>query len=179
MLNFMLCVASLSILLSFVDLVSSMKAMVTWRRKRELLAEEISKGELTSMFSSTTMAEENDVLSTRRPSLTGSSKNCLRDEKPRDEPLHTKTSESEKKPEGNDPQVDASLTPMSTPVPSHVVLNGHPRPPLSLHPDRIPTSNAKVPPPLGVGNMGQCSPAGGNSGQQCDSSDAKDRRAWV
>lgn len=179
MLNFMLCVASLSILLSLVDLASSMKAMVTWRRKRQLHAEEISKGQQTSMFTSTTIAEEKDVLPTRRPSLSGSSKNCLRDEKPRDEPLHTKTSQSEKKPEGKDPQADASPTPVSTPVPSHVVLNGHPRSPLSLHPDMIPTSNPKVPPPLGVRNMGQCSPAGGNSGQQCDSSDAKDRRAWV
>ncbi|GLD73871.1 gap junction delta-4 protein-like protein [Lates japonicus] len=45
MLNFMLGVASLSILLSLVDMMSSLNAMVRWRRKREMLMEEMSKGE--------------------------------------------------------------------------------------------------------------------------------------
>uniref|UniRef100_A0A3P8T132 Gap junction protein delta 4 n=1 Tax=Amphiprion percula TaxID=161767 RepID=A0A3P8T132_AMPPE len=73
MLNFMLAVAVLSILLSLVDLLSSVKALVRWRRKKEMLMEEMSKGEQSSMFTATTLTEE-DIILTRRVSRSGSSK---------------------------------------------------------------------------------------------------------
>lgn len=191
MLSFMLGVASLSILLSLVDLVSSMKAMVMWRRKREMLAEEMSKGEQSSMFTTTTT--DSDVLLTRRISLSGSSKNGLKDEKhavaaavvPNGEPPHTKvnggaiikTGESDKKPESKEPKVDMPPTPLSTPVPTHFVLHSHLRPPLSPRPDQPP--NPRVPTPMGCKKLGQYTPVGANSGQQSDSSDSQDKRAWV
>ncbi|XP_073346703.1 gap junction delta-4 protein-like [Pagrus major] len=186
MLNFMLGVASFSILMSLVDLVSSMKAMVRWRRKREMFMEEMSKGEQSSMFTTTTMTEDNDVLSTRRNSL--SSKTCLKDAAAvvqNGEPPHAqmdggKTGESthERMPESKDAKVDMSQspTPMSTPVPGHFVLH---RPPLSPRPDRVPPPNPRLPTPMGVKKLGQHTAAGANSGHQSDSSDSQDKRAWV
>lgn len=197
MLNFMLGVASLSILLSLVDLVSSMKAMVGWRRKREMFMEEMSKGEQSSMFTSTTTTEDSDVLLTRRISLSGSSKNGLKYDKhaaavvPNGEPLHTKVnggaifksgeSTDDKRPESKEVKADMSLspTPMSTPVPTHFVLHSHLRPPPSPRPDRAPPLNPRVPTSTGVTKLGQDTPAGANSGQQSDSSESQDKRAWV
>ncbi|KAE8290545.1 Gap junction delta-4 protein Connexin-40.1 [Larimichthys crocea] len=145
MLNFMLGVASLSILLSLVDLMSSMKAMVRWRRKREMFMEEMSKGEQSSMFTATTMTEDSDVLSTRGICMSGGLKNGLKDEKHtaaiNSEPPHTKVnaeSTNDNVPERRDTKTDVSQspTPMSTPVPTHFVLHSHLRPPLSSRPDR-------------------------------------------
>lgn len=189
MLNFMLGVASLSILLSLADLVSSVKAMVRWRRKREMLMEEMSKGEQSSMFTTTTMTEDSDVPLTRRVSLSGSSKNGLKDDKhasavvPNGDPLHAKVnggaviktaeSASDKRPDSKD------AAPMSTPAPAHFVLHSHMRPPLSPRPDRGPPPNPRVPTPMGVKKVVQDAPAGANSGQQSDSSESADKRAWV
>ncbi|XP_056248077.1 gap junction delta-4 protein-like [Seriola aureovittata] len=198
MLNFMLGVASLSVLLSLVDLLSSMKAMVRWRRNREMLIEEMSKGEQSSMLTTTTVNEDSDVLSTRRISPGGSSTHPDRDEKHaagvvpnNDELLHTKlnggstlktsVSTSEKSPENKDSKADMahSPTPMSTPVPTHFVLHSHLRPPLSPRPDRGPPLNPRMPTLMSVKKLGQCTPVGTNSSQQSDSSDSQDKRAWV
>uniref|UniRef100_A0A3B4BCR3 Gap junction protein n=1 Tax=Periophthalmus magnuspinnatus TaxID=409849 RepID=A0A3B4BCR3_9GOBI len=65
MLNFMLAVAAFSIFLSFLDLVSSLKAMVGWRKRQENLLEELSKGEQSSVF---TTSEDMDNLLTKRGS---------------------------------------------------------------------------------------------------------------
>lgn len=189
MLNFMLGVASLSILLSLVDLVSSVKAMVRWRRKREVFMEEMSKGEQSSVFTTTTMTEDNDVLLIRDNSPSGSSKNGLKDaaavvpdgERPRaqmDGENKTGESTNERRRESRDAKTDMSLspTPMSTPVPGHFVLH---RPPLSPRPDRVPPPNPRVPAPMGVKKQGQHVAAGANSGHQSDSSDSQDKRAWV
>lgn len=132
MLSFMLGVSSLSVLLSLFDLTSSVKATVRWRKRRERLAEELIKGEQSSVLTATTGVEDGD-----------------------------KSPEND--PDGKDPQVDAPPTPISTPAPSHYVLH---RPPLS-------------PRPVGRGNTGQQGPARTDSGQQSDSSDSQDRRAWV
>lgn len=56
MLRFMLAVASLSVLLSLFDLTSSVKAMASWRRRRE----ELIKGDQSSVFTATTVAEDGD-----------------------------------------------------------------------------------------------------------------------
>ncbi|XP_044074290.1 gap junction delta-4 protein-like [Siniperca chuatsi] len=194
MLNFMLGVVSLSILLSLVDLVSSMKAMVRWRRKREIFMEEMSKGEQSSMFTTTTMTEDGDVLLTRKISLSGSSKNGLKDEKhaaavvPNGEPLHTKMnggtiiktvkSTNDKRPESKDAKAEMSRSPtaMSTPVTTHFVTL---KPPLCPCPDRGPPPNPRLPTPMAVKKLGQYTPAGANSGQQSDSSESQDKRAWV
>lgn len=188
MLNFMLGVASLSILLSLVDLMSSMKAMVRWRRKREMFMEEMSKGEQSSMFTATTMTEDSDVLSTRGICTSGGLKNGLKDEKHtaaiNSEPPHTKVNDestNDNMPERRDTKTDVSQspTPMSTPVPTHFVLHSHLRPPLSSRPDRGPPPIPRVPTPMGVKKLGQYTPAGANSGQQSDSSESQDKRAWV
>lgn len=195
MLSFMLGVASLSILMSLVDLVSSIKAMVMWRRNREMLMEEMSKGEQSSMFTTTTTAEDSDVVLTRTVSLSGNSKNGFQDEKraaaaaagvvPDDEPPHTKvnggaimkTEESDKKPEIKDPTVDVLSTPMGSPAPTHFVLHSDLRPSPSPRPDRGPPPTPRLPTTWVVHK--QYSPAGANSGQQSDSSDSQDKRAWV
>lgn len=57
MLSFMLGVSSLSVLLSLFDLVSSMKALVRWRSRREMLVEELISGEQSSVL---TTAEDGD-----------------------------------------------------------------------------------------------------------------------
>ncbi|XP_039670620.1 gap junction delta-4 protein-like [Perca fluviatilis] len=196
MLNLMLAVASLSILLSLVDLVSSMKAMVRWRTQREMLMEEMSKGEQSSMFTTTTMTEDNDVPLTRRISPSESSKNGLIDQKPvvvpvsDGEPLHatvnggpvTKNGEvtNDTRPESKDAKVEMSRapTPMSTPVPTHFVLHSHLRPPLSTRLDRGPP-NPRMPTPMGLKTLDQNTPVGENSGQHSDSSESQEKRAWV
>lgn len=150
MLGFMLGVASLSILLSLFDLIGSVKAMVRWRRRREMLAEELIKGEQSSMITATTTAEDGD-----------------------------KSPESNDSPHSRDPQVDTPPTPMSTPAPSRLGLHSRVGPPLSPRPDREPPSTLGAPAPVGGRNTGQYGPAGTHSGQQSDSGDAQDRRAWV
>ncbi|XP_035026961.2 gap junction delta-4 protein-like [Hippoglossus stenolepis] len=190
MLNFMLGVSSLSVLLSLVDLVSSVKAMVRWRRMREMLMEEMSKGERSSTFTTTTTAEDGDVLPTRRILPSGGSTDADKEEKhaagvlPNGELLSTKAnggpprktsvSTNEKSPENKDTRADMprSPTPVSNPVPSHFVLHSHLRPPPPPRPDRGP--------PMGVKNLqGQSSSAETNSSQQSDSSESQDKRAWV
>lgn len=150
MLSFMLGVSSLSILLSLFDLTSSLKALVRWRSRRETLVEELIKGEQSSVLTAATMAEDAD-----------------------------KSPPSKNHPDSKDPQVDTPPTPMSTPAPSHDALNSHPRPPLSPRPDREPPSKLRAPAPVGGGDTGQHGPARTNSGQQSDSSDSQERRAWV
>lgn len=191
MLGFMLGVATLSILMSLVDLVSSIKAMVTWRRKREMLMEEMSKGDQSSMFTTSTMPEDSNVVFTRTISLSGNSKNGFKDEKraaagvvPNDDSPQTKvnggaiikTRESDKI---KDPTVDVTSTPMGTPVPTHFVLHSHLRPSPSPRPDRGPPPNPRLPTTMGVNKPGQYSPVGATTGQQSDSSDSQDKRAWV
>lgn len=183
MLNFMLAVASLSILLSLFDLVSSVNAMVAWRRQREMLLEEISKGEQSSVFTTTTTAEDGNV-STRRISLSSKNgeKHTVAAVGPNCEPSRVKVNsgavitpgESDKKPESKDPKADVSPTPVSTPGPAHFVLHSHPRPPPSPRPDLGPPTNPRVPKKLG-----QKTAPGANSGQQSDSSDSQDKRVWV
>lgn len=179
MLCFMLGVASSSILLSLLDLVSTMKAMVVWRRTREMLVEEMSKGEQSSVFTTTTAAEDGDVL--------------LRDEKhaaaplvPNGEAPHAKVNtgalikagEPDKWPESREPKMEVPPPPMSTPVPTHFVLHSHLRPPLSPHPERGLPPNVRVPTPMGAKKLSHHTSAGGNSGQS-DSSDSQDKKAWV
>lgn len=180
MLNFMLAVASLSVLLSLLDLVSSMKAMVRWRRNREMLMEELSKGEQSSMLTTTTVTEDNE-LSARR-----SSTHPLKDDKlaagalPNiDEALHAKVnvSTNERSPDGRDGT--HSHTPVSTPVPTHFVLHSHLRPPLSPRPDRGPPLNPRMTTPVGGRKQGQCPPGATSPSQHSDSSEAQDKRAWV
>ncbi|XP_047446399.1 gap junction delta-4 protein-like [Mugil cephalus] len=193
MLNFMLGVASLSILLSFVDLASSAKAMVRWRRKREMLVEEMSKGEQSSMLTTTTVTDDSDIISTRRISGNSKMNGLTTDENlatravPNSEPLLTKaghtpkTSEFEKSSESKDAKVETSQWPtaMGTAAPTHYILHSQLRPALSPRPDRGPLPNPGATTPMGVKKMSQCAPAGVNSGQQPDSSETKDKRAWV
>lgn len=162
MLCFMLAVAAFSVLLSLLDLASTIKAMVLWRRMRELLAEEISKGEQSSVFTSTTLAEdlpskdEKHAAGTSLPPVRTNVRGAIQAE----EEL-----ESDRRPESRGPKLEAP----STPAPSHFVLNSHLRPPMSPRPSRAP--NTKLGHPV-------CEP-GGNSDPQSDSSDSQDKKAWV
>nr|WBU98513.1 gap junction datle 4-like [Sebastes schlegelii] len=184
MLNFMLGVASLSVLLSLLDLVSSMKAMVRWRRKRVLM-EEMSKGEQSSMHTTTIMTEDSDALLTRTISPSESSKNSVKDEKHAavgqdGEPLHTIVNDgttNDTRPESKDAKVEMSRspTPISAPVPAHFVLHSYLRPPVSPRPDRGPHPRMSTP----VKKLDQYTPVGANSGQQSNSSESPDKRAWV
>ncbi|KAM3604836.1 uncharacterized protein V6R79_016873 [Siganus canaliculatus] len=198
MLNFMLVVASLSVLLSLADLVSSMKAMVRWRRKSDVFMEEMSKGEQSSVFTATTTSEDNDALLSRQTSTSGSSKSGVRaDKQPTAAESNGETTAARKttaaKPEGGetgepihdkrleckDVNVDKSPTPVSNALPTHFVLHSHLRPPLSPRPDRGPPANPRMPTPMGVKRSGQYAPAGAHSGQQSDSSECQDKKAWV
>ena len=147
-----------------------------------MFMEEMSKGEQSSVFTTTTMTEDNDVLLIRDNSPSGSSKNGLKDAAavvPNGERPHAQMdgenkpgeSTNERRPESKYAKTDMSLspTPMSTPVPGNFVLH---RPPLSPRPDRVPT-------PMGVKKQGQHVATGANSGHQSDSSDSQDKRAWV
>ncbi|XP_034743446.1 gap junction delta-4 protein-like [Etheostoma cragini] len=195
MLNLMLAVASSSILLSVVDLVSSMKAMVRWRIQREMLMEEMSKGEETSMFTMTATTEDSDVPLTRTISPSESSKKGLKDQKavvplPDGDPLHargnngtvTKTGEvtNDTRPGCKDAKLEMSRSaaPMSTPVPTHFVFHSHMRPPMSPRTDRGPPKPG-MPTPMGAKKLDQNTPVGANSGQHSDSSESKEKRAWV
>lgn len=157
MLNFMLAVAALSVLLSLFDLASSTRAMVTWRKRREMLGEEMSKGEQSNVFTATTTADDNDPVLTRRLSLNGSSKNGPKDEKHSSAAVsdggpRIKAKESDRKPDSSDPETDA---PTSTRPPTHFVLHSHLRPPLSPRPDRGPPSNPRAPTPTAVKKLGR------------------------
>ncbi|XP_072220268.1 gap junction delta-4 protein-like [Leuresthes tenuis] len=185
MLNFMLVVASLSVLLSLADLVSSVKGIVSWRRKSDKLMEEISKGEQSSMFTTTTVTEDTDTLLIKRISPGVSSKmNGLRDKRCaaavelNDELLNTKMNGGpalktcESADEGSkESRTDASRLPssMSTSVPSQFILHSQLNPPVSK---RKTTTT-------GVKKLGQYTPFGGNSGQPSGSCLPQDKRAWV
>ncbi|KAM8838417.1 gap junction delta-4 protein-like [Synchiropus picturatus] len=65
MLYFMLGVTATSVLLSLLDLASSLKSMLRWRKKTRRLMEEMSKGEQSSVFTTAT-TEDTDVLLTKR-----------------------------------------------------------------------------------------------------------------
>ncbi|XP_076017922.1 gap junction delta-4 protein-like [Genypterus blacodes] len=186
MLNFMLGVSSLSVLLSLADLASTVKAMVRRRKRREMLMEEMSKGEQSSVFTATTVAEEADVHLSRRASPSGSSKNGAKDEKqtvdivPSGElPRADMSSGSSFKPADDKSQerkdTKADTTRPSTPVPTHFVLHSHLRPPLSPRPDRGPPPLPRVPTP----SMVTTKLSQDISGHQSDSSESQDRRAWV
>lgn len=149
MLCFMLAVTASSVLLSLLDLASTMKAMVVWRRRRELLAVEMSKGEQSSVFTSTTLAE--DLPSKDEKHAAGASLPPAR------------TNEDE--PESRGPKLGGS----STLAPSHFVPHSHLRPPMSPRPSRAPPTKLGHP----------VSGAGGSSDQQSDSSDSQDKKAWV
>lgn len=157
---FMLAVATSSVLLSLLDLASTMKATMLWRRSRKLLAEQMSKGEQSSMFTSTTLAEDH-------PSKEHAAATSL-------PPAHARTNaggaiqaeeDLDRMPEGKGPKLEAS----STPAPSYFVLHSHLRPPMSPRLSRAPPSK------LGHSASG----AGGSSDQQSDSSDSQDKKAWV
>ncbi|XP_029380736.1 gap junction delta-4 protein-like [Echeneis naucrates] len=167
MLNFMLGVASLSVLLSLVDLGSSMKAMVRWRTNGEMLMEEMSKGEQSSMFTTTTLTEDSDVLVTRKLSPGGSSAGVRPNH---EELLHAKVNcgSAQNNPENKDAKADASHSsaPMSSPAPAHFVLHSYLRPPLSPRPDKVPPKRPS-----------QSTAAGPN--HQANNSESQDKRAWV
>ncbi|XP_063741389.1 gap junction delta-3 protein-like [Eleginops maclovinus] len=164
MLNFMLGVASLSILLSLVDLMSSIKAMVRWGRRRDMLMDEMTKGEQSSVFTTTSTAEDSDVVSTSRCE---SSKTGLKDEKHAGEPDHKKV--NRKSPESKEAKIEMS--------PPHYVLHSQLRPPQSPRPERGPPTNTRMQTPVAVRK--QFAPVRENSGQTSDSSESQDKRAWV
>ncbi|KAI4810291.1 hypothetical protein KUCAC02_019130 [Chaenocephalus aceratus] len=172
MLNFMLGVASLSILLSVVDLVSSTKATVRRRRHRERMMDEMSKGEQSSVFTTTSTTEDSDVVITRKTSRCESSKNGFKDERhavPNGERTGTANDNS---PENKEGEIETS-----PPIPTHYVLHSQLRPPQSPRPERGPPTNARMLTPVAVGK--QVTAVKENSGQQSDGSDNQDKRAWV
>ncbi|XP_034411360.1 gap junction delta-4 protein-like [Cyclopterus lumpus] len=171
MLNFMLAVASLSVLLSLVDLASSVKAMVTWRRRREMSMEEMSKGEQNSMLTTTTATEDDDVHPGRRTGPGESPRNGLNEEEraaavPNGDGLHAKVDANDARPDSKYATVETSRPPTRTcaPAPTHFVIHSHLRPPLCRLPDRAP--GPRTPTPVGVQN-------------QSESSESQDKRAWV
>ncbi|XP_033960796.1 gap junction delta-3 protein-like [Pseudochaenichthys georgianus] len=172
MLNFMLGVASLSILLSLVDLVSSTKATVRRRRQRERMMDEMSKGEQSSVFTTTSTTEDSDVVITRKISRCESSKNGFKDERhavPNGERTGTA---NDKSPENKEGEIETS-----PPIPTHYVLHSQLRPPQSPRPERGPPTNARMLTPVAVGK--QVTAVKEHSGQQSDGSDNQDKRAWV
>ncbi|KAM9844970.1 gap junction delta-4 protein-like [Aulostomus maculatus] len=183
MLNFMLAVASVSVLLSLVDLASSMKAMVRWRAQMETLMEEMSKGEQSSVLTT----EDTDGLLSRRASPSGGSKPGPKGENhaASGEVLPSKvsgglTSAHEKQPDCTDTKVEMSPSPslIGSPVPPPFVLHGHLRPPPSPRSQREPLPNAGGASP--VKKWGQSTLTGANSGQHSDNNESpKDKRAWV
>lgn len=174
MLNFMLCLASLSVLLSLADLVSSVKAMVRWRRKREVLMEEISKGEQSSTFTVITEAEDSDILLSRRISPSGSSKvNSFRDDGVG--LLHTKVplkpggTANDKRPENTDGK---EAMPSAS---SQFVPHRHFKPALSPKADGGSLSSPRA--AAHILHLPHHRLA--NAGQQSGSSGFRDKRAWV
>lgn len=183
MLNFMLAVACLSILLSLVDLVTCAKAIARCRRKKQMLMEEMSKGERSSVFTTTT--DDTDVQLTKRVGRTASSRmNDLKDNRPDGEHLHVTANgvavANDRSTEVKDGKVDAFRWPAPTSalVATHVVPHSHLRAPLSLRCDRATSPNPKATALVGVKKPDQDTPAGTNLGQT-DSSECQDKRAWV
>lgn len=162
MLCFMLAVAASSILLSLLDLASTMKAMVVWRRRRELLVKEMSKGEQCSVFTSTTLAEDLRSKDEKHatalpPAHARTNAGCnIRDEE---------VPERDRRPESRGPKLEVS----PTPAPTHFVLHSYLRPPMSPRPGRAPPTKLGHPVPA----------VEGSSDQQSDSSDSQDKKAWV
>ncbi|CAN9502800.1 unnamed protein product [Ophioblennius macclurei] len=159
MINFMLGAAFLSILLSALDLVGCLRAIARCRRKEEMLMEEMSKGEQSSMF--TTATDDTDAQLTKRlvPSGGGSKANGL---------------------ENKNSKADAfrSSTPTCTPAPARLVPHAHLRAPLSSRCDRGTSPNPKATTLAGVKKPDQDTPAGTNAGQS-DNGECQDKRAWV
>lgn len=168
MLNFMLGVSSLSILLSLVDLVSSIKALGTWKTKKAMLIEDMCKGEQTSTFTAA-MAEDRDVLLTRRISPSESSNDAVNDRKASGGPvIKTGNPACDMKPENKDANATSrSSTPKSSPVPTHFVLHSQ----LRLCPGRESPLTGRGP------NVGLCASVA--SAPQPDNSECQDKRAWV
>lgn len=168
MLSYMLGVSSLSILLSVVDLVSSVKTMCTWRTKKAMLMAELSKGERSS-------TEADDVLLTRRISPSGNSSGAVKggdhNAVGANGEVHTKIFGATIIKNDESACEKSNLpAPVSTPVPIPFDLQRHLRgPPL----------NPKVPPLIGVRNVDLCASVTANSGQQSDNGESQDKRAWV
>lgn len=186
MLNFMLSVTTMSILLSLTDLVSSIKAMMRWKGKKEMLMEEMSKGEQSSVFTTITASEDSDVLVSRRTSPGGSSKNGLGDGKhtagavPNEELLHSNGFTKSLKCTDAKPAMSRSPSPMNTSAPTHSVLQSHLRPPPAPRSERGPLPNMGMLTPMGVKKLNQHTPMGASSSQPSDSSESpQDKRAWV
>lgn len=159
MLNFMLGLATLSIFMSFLDLVSSIKAMVRWRRKREFINEEISKREQSSIFTATT--GDTDALLTKRTSPSLSSK-------------HANGGPTYSIENGGHPSKPELPCPSA---PSQFVLHSQFKPPFYPRPNQGPLPVPRAPTPSTCRR--QNGPAGSNSGHQSDRSDPRDKRAWV
>ncbi|XP_068427525.1 LOW QUALITY PROTEIN: gap junction delta-4 protein-like [Clinocottus analis] len=147
MLNFMLAVASLSVLLSLADLASTAKASVSWRRRqrrrREMLMEEMSKGEQSSMLTTTTTA----TATTAEHGAVVPNGDALR-AKVKDESKYAEVAETYRPP-----------TPARAPAPTHFVLHSHLRPPLGRRPDgapgpRTPTPHGRQKAGAGPGELG-------------------------
>ncbi|XP_068196999.1 gap junction delta-4 protein-like [Antennarius striatus] len=150
MLVFSLGVGSLSVLLSLGDLVGAVRGVLTWRSKKEVLMEEMSKGEQSSVFTTATTMDDGDG---RRTSL-----------KPEAPPtMNPPHAPQETTPEGKH-KVDAGPA-----VAARFVLHNHQRPPVA---PRGPPLSPRGPLPLGGRK-----PAGGDSGQSSDG--GEDKRAWV
>ncbi|XP_072296656.1 gap junction delta-4 protein-like [Eucyclogobius newberryi] len=151
MLNAMLALAACSVLLSAVDLVSSLKAMARWRRRRAAgLMEEMSKGERSSVF---TTSDDVDSLLAKRGSL------------------NYKHANGEANFPSPKPEVPCPATapPFGTQNPL--------KPPLHPRPDRGAAATHRAPTPSVSRRLAT---AAASSGQQSDSSDSQDhKRAWV
>lgn len=166
MLNFMLGVSSVSVLLSLGDLVSTIKAMSSWRTKRAMLMEEMSKAEQSCAFTAT--AADDGVLLTRRISPSGISNNALKDGSPNaggsNGEIKTKVfGESIIKTDESACDKSCLPTPMSSPVPTHF---------------REPPQNPRVLPLAGVRHHSLYASVTANSGQS-DDAESLDKRAWV
>lgn len=119
MLNIMLAVTSSSVLLSLIDVVCTMEAMVRWWRTSEMLVEELSKAEQSSVFTTT---EDTDGLSSRRTSPSGCSK---KEQHADDGSFHPPA--NEKHLSRSDTTPELSPTSVSKPAPTHAV---HLKPPM-------------------------------------------------
>lgn len=152
MLNFMLCVSTLSIVLSSADLVSSVRAAARRRRKNEPLMEEMSKGEQSSMLTATTVMEETGVVLTKRNSPTA---NGFKDKRSvdtgRSGDLLNEKLEGEPAPKTCEPHQERSI--------NYSVLKLQ----------RTET-------PMGVKKAGLYSSCGANAGHQAV---LQDKKAWV
>ncbi|XP_054624777.1 gap junction delta-4 protein-like [Dunckerocampus dactyliophorus] len=151
MLHLMLALDSLSAMWSLLDLAGTMKAMLTWRRKKRMLRDELSKGEQSSVL--TASAADTDGLLTQRTSPSGISKNDHKEE-----PSHS-NGQLQKLQDCGDAKTDESAFSVM-----HFVLHDHVRPPVL--PCFEPGSRPPTPNKLGrVKSKNNSSPT--------------DKRAWV